>query len=121
MLTRSIAILCLIGSFLLPLRADGQTPDPQLTLKPAIESFRRAKSMTFDVRHETPANGQRKQRIARGHVTLLPSPKGGDADQMKITKSTEVVEAEATIRQSRTPDTLWTGWVLLALRNTLGG
>ena len=43
------------------------------------------------------------------------------SDQMKITRSTEVVEAEATIKQSRTPDTLWTGWVLLALRNTLSG
>ncbi len=43
------------------------------------------------------------------------------SDQMKITKSTEIVEAEATIKQAHAPDTLWTGWVLMALRNTLGG
>ena len=43
------------------------------------------------------------------------------SDQMKITRSTEIVEAEATLKQSNSPDTLWTGWVLVALRNTLNG
>ncbi len=77
------------------MQTETKVPDARRTLKPALEELRRAKNVTYDVRHETPASKTGKKRVVHGKVIMIPSPNPGDADHMKIAIQIVVEEGES--------------------------